>query len=497
MSGLFARFSDGMARRATSQFPTSERPELSSASLEELGAQSASVSRPGVEGTLISVPSPDGGRYSEPTCTVEVRGVPPLAPLQAEERESATVALLRAWTPGVTHEHAGRYVVADDEAKSELGRGGIGRVYVAMDRHLEREVAIKELLPGVVEADGAAGLQAVSRFLREARVTGRLEHPNIVPVYELGKRQDGTLYYTMRVVRGRTLSRAIAEGKTLRDRLALVNHFSGLCQAIAYAHSRGVVHRDIKPDNVMIGEFGETVVLDWGMAKVSGPEPEEQVAHVPSQLANGELTLDGSLCGTPLYMSPEQAQGLVKDVDERSDVWALGVVLYTILVGKPPFTGRTVPEIVAQVRAGRFQRPRDVEPEIPAELAAVAERALRVEKRERYADAREIARDIQAYQAGARVQAYEYSSWELLKRFVARQQAAVIASAIGLFSVATLGVTAYGRVVAERDRAVLAEQRAVANEKSAKGSERLAKLSLAEVLVEKAQQALAEGERLD
>lgn len=489
-----------MVRRAESQYPASGRAGPSSAEAPESAPQHTLISGVPVGGTLVSLPSPDA-RAPENTCTVEVCGAPTpdLQGQTREPQESGAMALLRAWTPGVTHEHAGRYSVSDDEAKSELGRGGIGRVFVALDGHLEREVAIKELLPAVVEADGPAALQAVTRFLREARVTGRLEHPNIVPVYELGKRADGTLYYTMRVVRGRTLSRAIAEARTLSERLALVNHFSGLCQAMAYAHSRGVVHRDIKPDNVMIGEFGETVVLDWGMAKVTGVEVDGDDSSVgpPREQSDGELTIDGSLCGTPLYMSPEQAEGLVKEVDERSDVWALGVVLHTILLGRPPFSGRTIPEIVAKVKAGAFERLRVVDPEIPRELAAVAERALRPKKEERYESAREIARDIQAYQAGARVLAYEYSSWELAKRFIQRQRAAVTASAIGLFAVALLGAASYERLVTERDRAVLAEQRAVANERAAKQSESRAKLSLSDVLVEKAQQALSQDERID
>src|SRR5439155_5520501 len=150
-----------------------------------------------------------------------------------------------------------------------------------------------------------------------ARVTGQLEHPNIVPVYELGQRANGTLYYAMRVVRGRTLARAIADAKDLGERLALVNHFSGLCQALAYAHSRGVVHRDVKPQNVMIGEFGETVVLDWGTSKVRGlDDADDGAAPVRTmERASLDATIDGSLCGTPMYMSPEQASGRVSDVD--------------------------------------------------------------------------------------------------------------------------------------------------------------------------------------
>jgi serine/threonine protein kinase len=420
------------------------------------------------------------------------------------DRQANARSYLRAYTFGVTDESPGRYTT---ESGSELGRGAIGRVYVAQDGHLGRQVAIKELLHGASETeDTSTALQTISRFLREARVTGALEHPGIVPVYELGRRADGTLYYTMSVVHGRTMAQAITECRVLSDRLALVNHFSGLCQAIAYAHSRGVVHRDIKPDNVMIGEFGETVVLDWGMAKVCGgssddgepaPKPHEQPSAPHIELADLGLTLEGSVCGTPLYMSPEQASGRTQDVDQRSDVWSLGVVLYTILCGLPPFGGNTLLEIFAHVNAGRHTPLRALDPEIPAELAAVVERALQPNKHDRYPSARELARDIQAYQAGTRVAAYEYSSLELLQRFVARHRSAVTASALALVVTLVLSFAAYRRVVAARDRAILAEKHALDNELSAKLSAQSARHSLGEVLLERAEQALLEGDSVD
>ncbi|MBN2497014.1 MAG: serine/threonine protein kinase, partial [Deltaproteobacteria bacterium] len=181
----------------------------------------------------------------------------------------------------VTPETQGRYSLRDSTSKGpaegrgspELGRGGMGRVLVAFDEHLGREVAVKELLPDMrgrspsLDTPEYRASDLVVRFLREARVTGQLEHPNIVPVYELGRRGDGTLYYTMKIVRGRTLADELRKCRGIQDRLKLLGHFVDVAQAVAYAHSRGVVHRDIKPENVMLGEFGETVLLDWGLAK--------------------------------------------------------------------------------------------------------------------------------------------------------------------------------------------------------------------------------------
>jgi WD40 repeat protein len=429
-------------------------------------------------------------RLSFPTLDVAA-GAPPKLPGEGGA-DAGLLAFLGAPLPAPS-EAAARYLAHVD---GELGRGGIGRVFLALDRDLGRDVAVKELL--VAEADEGERplrLQALARFLREARITGQLEHPNIVPVYELGQSANGTPYYAMRVVRGRTLSRALAEATNLAERLALLDHFVGLCQAVAFAHSRGVVHRDIKPDNVMIGEFGETVVLDWGMAKCREQDVEVAGPVRPLEAPGLELTIDGSLCGTPTHMSPEQARGASDEVDERSDVWALGVVLYTILSGRTPFSGNTLPELIKKIQNEKAASLNDLDADIPRELSAIAERALQPTPSERYATAKELLTDVNAFRSGARVRAYDYSSFELVRRFIARHRAAAVASAIGIGVASTLAVGSYVRLAAARDRAVLAERHATENEKRARSNEQNAKRTLGEMLVDRAEQALSEGDR--
>ena len=346
---------------------------------------------------------------------------------------------------------------------SELGRGGLGRVLLAFDGWLNREVAIKELLPreeeGLEEAERNA--EQVVRFLREARVTGQLEHPNIVPVYELEQREDGSLYYTMKVVHGRTLAEAVAQSQDIGERLKLLGHFVDLCQAVAYAHSRGVVHRDIKPENVMLGEFGETVVLDWGLAKIRGKRdiPGEAIEREVKLSRDGEddPMTSGRVIGTPAYMSPEQANAEMEAIDERSDVWSLGAVLYEILTGRPPFDGTGMDEVLAQVRKDPVPPVRTRSPRAPAELASVCEKALKRQRSERYADARALAEEVESFQSGGRVGAYDYGSWDLLRRFASRYRFALIVAVVAVAILLAFGVSAYLRVVDERNRAVEAE----------------------------------------
>ncbi|GAF73922.1 unnamed protein product, partial [marine sediment metagenome] len=217
-------------------------------------------------------------------------------------------------------------------------KGGLGEIHVALDRELPREVALKEIKPRYANVHSSR-----ERFAQEARITGALEHPGIVPVYGLGQYADGQLYYAMRFIEGETLSKAIARyhrGETTglgpgEKRLAfrrLLDQFVDVCHVINYAHDRGVIHRDIKPDNIMLGPYGETLVVDWGLAKRIDEEDMASEDHDeavrPVRIRNASTTLPGSVVGTPAYMSPEQATGTNQDVGPCSDIYSLGATLY-------------------------------------------------------------------------------------------------------------------------------------------------------------------------
>ncbi|HEY3450269.1 MAG TPA: protein kinase [Myxococcales bacterium] len=345
--------------------------------------------------------------------------------------------------PEVTAEQDRRY-----EAIAVEGKGGQARVLDVLDRHLGRHIAFKEMM---VVNDPAANKVAEQRFLLEARVGGRLEHPNIVPVHELGRRPDGRLYYTMRLVRGETLSTRLKACKNLEERLTLLGAFWDTCKAIAYAHARGVIHRDLKPANVMLGKYGETVLLDWGLAKVKGG-PEAPVTDPVVRLpTDPELTGDGKAMGTPSYMSPEQATG--DEIDERTDVWGLGAILYRILTGEALYP---VGDYDAQIARATYAGIRPVLstcPDAPPELAAIAHKALQRYKRHRYQTAKELADEISAYMTGGRVRAHTYSPRQLVRRFAREHWGVVIASAVAVVAVVgALVAAAVGLRIQTRER---------------------------------------------
>lgn len=330
----------------------------------------------------------------------------------------------------VTDEMPGRY-----ETVEELARGGSGRILVVFDRHVGRKIAMKELLSDLnktsAKSDDPQETAIRNRFLREARVTGGLEHPAIVPVYEIGCHADGSFYYTMRLVKGKTLLSAIKKCHSVFDRLALLPHFYHVCNAVAYAHSKGVINRDLKPSNVMIGEFGETVVLDWGLAKIKDSEETIFVRHGSEEVGK---TVIGQAIGTPSYMPPEQAEGKIGEIDEISDIYSLGAMLYQILTGRTPFSGKTVDEIIKKVLTEKVENAAKVDSDVPPELAAIAEKALSKDKNERYGSVSDFIDDLSAYMSGRKVGVYHYSLFESIKFAASRHKAAFISSLI-VFSI--------------------------------------------------------------
>ncbi len=286
-------------------------------------------------------------------------------------------------------------------------RGGLGQVWLARDDALGRQVALKEMRP-----DKAEDPATRARFLREARITGQLEHPGIIPVYELARQGNGRQpFYTMRFVKGRTLTAAARAYHQKRqagqadalELLALLNAFVTVCHTVAYAHARGVIHRDLKGDNVALGDFGEVVVLDWGLARVTGyPEPElaaEAVNPAPEELLGTDLTVQGQALGTPAYMAPEQAAGRLDQISPATDVYGLGAILYEILTGEPPFAGSDTHEVLRRVREEEPVPPGRRCPDVPPALEAVCLRALAKRPEDRFAGAGQLAQQVQHWLA--------------------------------------------------------------------------------------------------
>jgi serine/threonine protein kinase len=278
--------------------------------------------------------------------------------------------------------------------------GGIGRVWLARDASLSRDVALKELRPE--RAEHAAIL---ARFLREAQVTGQLEHPGVVPIYEMGRRdEDQAPFYAMRFVRGGTLAEAIAAYHRRREQAQagplelreLLSAFVSVCNAVAFAHSRGVLHRDLKPNNVVLGDYGEVVVLDWGLARLMGQAHADGEGAAPLQVAGAseaEATVQGQVLGTPAYMAPEQAEGRLDQLGPATDTYGLGAILYEILAGKAPFRGPEA-DVLRQVIREAPDRPRSLVAGVPAALEAVCLKALAKKPADRYASARELAAEV-------------------------------------------------------------------------------------------------------
>jgi formylglycine-generating enzyme required for sulfatase activity len=395
--GLLARGRIAMAR-------TGETSEGSHFSAVFGGAASAELSRAGALRLLDRY----GDALLAPASPTEATGREPLLPSDA------------------------RYQIAD-----ELGRGGMGAVFTVRDRTLDRELAMKVLLapPPTLEA-GPADQRRRRRFLREARITGQLDHPGVLPVHELGEDRSGHLFFTMRRVTGDDLGclfEDMREKGGAREMNRALRLLQRVCETVAYAHHHGIVHRDLKPPNVLVGERDEIFVTDWGLAFHWGEEQEEEATSSGEPRGNDPLrTAAGTVLGTPAYMAPEQALGLREGIGPRTDVYALGAILYQLLNGHPPFvvTGEKTP--ATAVLEALADGPPPTRAGSPPELVSISRKAMACDPADRYRDAGGLATDLDAYLEGRAVAAHGSGAWTQLAKWIGRHRslAAVMAAVL-------------------------------------------------------------------
>ncbi len=379
-------------------------------------------------------------------------------------------------------------------------RGGLGQVYVAHDETLGRCVALKE-----IRQDRAMDTDLRNRFVLEAEINGNLEHPGIVPVYGLGAYADGRPFYAMRFVEGDSLKQAIArfhglDGKDSNDMslqtpppdsgipeidsLAfrqLLGRFVDVCEAMEYAHSRGVLHRDLKPSNIMLGKYGETLIVDWGLAKATGTSGTDTAelsddALVPMSGGSLDPTMAGSVLGTPQFMSPEQAEGRLDELGPTTDVYALGATLYQVLTGQPSMTGSNIGDLLRRVLQGDITPPRKLKRDIPKDLEAVCLKAMARQPEDRYRSAKALADDVERWLADEPVTAMREPTLDRLRRW-GRRHKTVVTTASALVLAGLLALAAFATVLrakneeleetnlaldAQRTRAEQREQEAIA-----------------------------------
>jgi serine/threonine protein kinase/Tol biopolymer transport system component len=423
----------------------------------------------------------------------------------ADDDLHASLAQLPATPSAENDPYSTAAPVTTDAARFQIlrphAKGGLGEVFVAKDTELNREVALKEIQLRHVDHP-----ESRARFVREAEITGGLEHPGIVPVYALGHYADGRPYYAMRFIRGDSLKEAIERFHAGRSRLPngtsgaqgparqagptfhslefrqLLNRFIAVCNAIAYAHSRGVLHRDLKPSNIMLGKFGETLVVDWGMAKagVSGPgtgagedkgESLERTTDPLLSPSDAELTRSGQALGTPAYMSPEQAAGRLDQLGSASDIYSLGATLYCLLTGQAAFAPGDVGAVLNQVQRGDFLPPRRLNRQVPAALEAICLKTMAQQPQDRYSSARALADDLEHWLADEAVTAHAEPWHARLGRWV-RHHKGLVGSATAVLVVGLTVAIASWLVKEASDRQTQEQQlRGIAESKQEEADE--------------------------
>ncbi|WP_143544093.1 serine/threonine-protein kinase [Rhodopirellula sp. MGV] len=355
------------------------------------------------------------------------------------------------------------------QASDELGRGGWGIVQRARDQTLDREVAIKRIIGETHDQE------LRDQFLHEAQITGRLQHPGVVPVHELGQEQTGEMFYVMKLLEGDTLRAHIRathqhwsglprRSQPMLDELLapLLERFIDICNTIAYAHQKGVIHRDLKPANIMVGEFGETIVLDWGLAKTIDDAPEDCSETLRHGFGASETTSDqetrrrserhGVVIGTPAYMSPEQAQGRTPQLDHRSDIFSLGVILYEILSGQHPHKGLKTDEVLERAKAAEFESLKHFRPGLSPAMVAVVEKSMALQPRDRYDSALDLANDVRHWMLGEPVSVHPGTLLERCGRWGRRHRtlaAAILSSA----AILLVSASAFSLIIHKAHRA--------------------------------------------
>jgi serine/threonine-protein kinase len=392
----------------------------------------------------IQLPGPahiDLQQIADADLSVSLARIPFAIPIEADPEPT------RDFSMGTPSSSGLRFHILRPHAK-----GGLGEVFVARDTELHREVALKEIQDGYADHPSSR-----SRFLLEAEITGALEHPGIVPVYGLGQYADGRPFYAMRFIQGESLWEAIVRHHRTSaadsgayslefERRGLLTRFIAVCNTIAYAHSRGVVHRDIKPANIMLGKYGETLVVDWGMAKAGMTEPARSgkeglpEPYIVPSLADGIETQAGAAMGTPAYMSPEQATGLLELIGPASDIYSLGATLHTLLTGRPPIEGKDVAQILRKAQRSEWLPPRQIKPDVPPALDAVCRKAMAALPSARYATALDLAADVERWLADQPLSAYR-EPWSARSRRWMRRHRTMMSTAVGILVVGLVSTT--------------------------------------------------------